>query len=249
MTTKGFYRYGFAVTYDDGTQEWSNVSSPIQFGDDFVGAGHTATIPAAGSPVAGYPWVTKIVKTAGTPTVAIVANAAGGVMQNALDATSEKQEATLYQNDQRTWDFSKTVIYQSRIKLSTLPSAAGVQAVWGLSSAWIDGPDNASFYIEFGCTANGNLNMRVQDGVTQRSVATGLTLDTNYHQFRIEMDASAVLHFYVDGVEYSTSTAPLTWGASASNSILQLYHGVYKPSGTGVATMAIDSIDAWSPRT
>lgn len=248
MTTKGYYRYGFAITYDDGTQEISNVSSAIQLSDDFLGAGHTAGVPAAGSPAAGYPWVKKIVGAA-PPTVAIIANAADGQMQCALTATSEKQDAALYQADQLCFDTTKTFIWQARAKLSTLPSAAGVQAVLGLSSAWIDGPDNASFYLEFGCNGSGALSMRVQDGVSQRSVATGLTLDTNFHIFRIEMDASAVAHFYVDGTEYSTSTSPLTWGATGSNALLQLYQSVYKPSGTGVATMSLDSVDMWTPRT
>ncbi|MGH6684030.1 MAG: hypothetical protein ACRECA_08955 [Pseudolabrys sp.] len=246
MTTKGQMRYGFDVFYDDATQEFLNVTAPIQFADDFLGAGHTAGVPAAGSPTAGYPWVKKIVDTSGTPTAAIVANAAGGVMQCALDATSEKQEATLYQNDQKTWDSTKTLIYQARVKLSVLQSASGVEAVWGMSTAWIDGPDNAGEYIEFGCNGSGVVNMRVQDGISQRAVATTFTADTNWHLYRIEMDASGVLHFYIDGVEYSTSTAPLTWGATVA---LQLYHSVYKPSGVGVATMQIDSVDAWSPRT
>jgi len=248
MTAKGKVLYGLDVWYDDATQEFTNVGAPIQFSEDFQGAGHTATLPAMGSPVAGYPWVKKIV---GTPTgVAVVANGAGGQLSMALAATSEKEEATLTQNDQLTWDTTKTVIYQARIKLSVLPSAAGVQAVWGLSSAWIDGPDNASFYIEFGCTANGAVNMRVQDGVSQRSVASGVTvLATDWHIYRIEMDASNVLHFFIDGVEYSTSTAPLTWGATGANALLQPYHSVYKPSGTGVATMLIDCIDLWAPRT
>lgn len=248
MTAKGKLLYGMDVWYDDATQEFTNVGAPIQFSEDFQGAGHTATLPVAGSPVAGYPWVKK---TQGTPTgVAVVANGPGGQLSLALAATAEKEEATLTQNDQLTWDSTKTVIYQSRIQLSVLPSAAGVQAVWGLSSAWIDGPDNASFYIEFGCTANGAVNMRVQDGVSQRSVATGVTLSAGaWHFFRIEMDASGVLHFFIDGIEYSTSRSPLTWGAAGANALLQLYHSVYKPSGTGVATMLIDSIDLWSPRT
>lgn len=244
MTAKGKVLYGFDVWYDDATQEFVNVGAPIQFGDDFLGAGHTAGVPAAGSPSAGYPWVKK---TQGSPTgVAIVANAQGGVMQCALAATSEKEEATLYQNDQLTWDPTKTVIYQARVNLSVLPSVSGVEAVWGLSSAWIDGPDNATNYIEFGCNGSGGVNMRVQDGVSQRAVATGFVADTNYHLYRIEMDQSGVLHFYIDGVEYSSSLSPLTYAGTAA---LQLYHSVYKPSGTGVATMQIDSVDAWSPRT
>lgn len=247
MTAKGKLLYGQDVYYDDATQEYSNVSTPIQFSEDFQGAGHTATLPVMGTPVAGYPWVQK---TQGTPTgVASVANGPGGQLKLALAATSEKEEATLTQNDQLTFDLTKTVIYQARIQLSVLPSAAGVEAVWGLSSAWIDGPDNGAHYIEFGCTASGAVNMRVQDAVSQRSVASGVTVVAGaWHVYRIEMDASNVLHFYIDGIEYSSSLAPLTWGATGANALLQPYHSVYKPSGVGVATMLIDSIDIWSPR-
>src|ERR1700758_5439077 len=66
--------------------------------DDFVGAGHLTTFPT--SAASGYPWVSKIVKTSGSPTVGSVANAAGGVAQIALDSTSEKQDAILYAADQ-----------------------------------------------------------------------------------------------------------------------------------------------------
>ena len=100
MTAKGKLLYGQDVWFDDATQEFTNVGAPIQFGEDFQGAGHTATLPAMGSPVAGYPWVKK---TQGTPTgVASVANGAGGQLSLALAATSEKEEATLTQNDQLT---------------------------------------------------------------------------------------------------------------------------------------------------
>jgi len=248
MTLRGKISHGWSVWYDDATYEYTEVGAPIVFGEDFQGAGHTATLPVMGSPVAGYPWVKK---TQGTPTgVAVVANGAGGQLSLALAATSEKEEATLTANDQLTWDTTKTIIYQSRLQLSVLPSAAGVEAVWGLSSAWIDGPDNGSYYIQFGCTANGALNMRVQDGVSQRSVATGISLVAGaFHVFRIDMDSAGVLHFFVDGIEYSTSLAPLTWGATGANALLQPYHSVYKPSGAGVATMLIDSIDLWNART
>ena len=247
MTAKGKQHRGMDVWYDDATQEYTSVGAHIQFSEDFQGAGHTATIPAMGSPVAGYPWVKK---TQGTPTgVAAVANAPGGQLSLALAATSEKEEASLTQNDQLTWNTTKTIIYQAWINLSVLPSAAGVQAVWGLSSAWIDGPNNASYYVQFGCTANGAVSMRVQDGVSQRSVASGVTVTAGtWHLYRIEVDFSGVLHFFIDGIEYSTSLAPLTWGATGANALLQPYHSVYKPSGTGVATMLIDSIDLWSPR-
>jgi len=250
MTTKCIYKYGFAVEYDDGTQEFLATSAPIDFNDDFVGAGHTASLPQFGSPVAGYPWVQKVVKTAGTPSVAAVTNGPGGQIAMALTNTSEAQEATLYQNDQRTWDSTKTLIYQARTQLTVLPSAAGVQAVFGLAGAWASGPLNIGTYIFFGCNGSGELFMYSYDGTTTKAVDTGIALTAGvYYQFRIEIDQSGVLHFYVNGVEYTTSLAPITWAATGTPAILQLYNSVYKPSGTGVATLNLDSVEVWSPRT
>ena len=250
MTTKAQYRYGFEYVYDDQTQEAEFVSAPLNFSDDFVGAGHTAGIPAAGSPVAGYAWVKKLVKSAGSPAVAVGANLAGGVMQLSIDTTSEKQEATFYQNDQKTWDSTKTLIYQARVSLPTLPSAAGVYAVWGLSAVWIDGPLNAAEYITFGCNGSGELYMYSFDGTTTKAVDTGLLLVAGtYYQFRIEIDQAGVLHFFVNGTEYTTSAAPVIWAATGAGAILQLYSSVYKGSGAGQAAMNIDSIEIWSPRT
>src|ERR1700743_1733514 len=80
--------------YDTNTAETIIRYNPIVFEDDFVGAGHTAGIPAAGSPGAGYAWVKKIVG-AGPPTVAVVANGAGGIVACALTSTSEKEDAAL----------------------------------------------------------------------------------------------------------------------------------------------------------
>lgn len=250
MTTKGIYKYGFAIQYDDGTQEFVGTSAAIDFNDDFVGAGHTASLPQFGSPVAGYPWVQKVVKTAGTPSVAAVANGPGGQISMALTNTSEAQEATLYQNDQRTWDSTKTLIYQARAQLTVLPSAAGVQAVFGLAGAWASGPLNIGTYIFFGCNGSGELFMYSYDGTTTKAVDTGIALNVGqFYQFRIEIDGSGVLHFFVGGVEYTTSIAPIVWAATGASAILQLYHSVYKTSGTGVATLTIDSVEVWSPRT
>ena len=90
VVTKGEYRFGVAYDYDSNTFETTVSSSPLQFGDDFIGAGHTAGIPAAGSPAAGYPWVKKIVGV-GPPVVALVTNSSGGQLQAALAATSEAE--------------------------------------------------------------------------------------------------------------------------------------------------------------
>ena len=148
MGTKAKYRTYVQSFYDDATFETVEQMSPVQFGDDFVGAGHTAGIPAAGSPVAGYPWVKKIVGAA-PPTVALVSNAACGQVALALTSTSEKEDAVLYWNDALTIDVTKIASIEVRAALSVAPSAAGVQMVLGLAAAWIDGPDNNTHYLEF----------------------------------------------------------------------------------------------------
>lgn len=223
--------------FDTASQERVFILSPIFYEDDFMAAGKQA-FPT--SSTQGVDWVKKLVQTGGTPTVAGVASAAGGVVQNALDATSEKQEATLYWADNKHLDVTKGLIFEARVKLSVLPSAAGVQAVWGVSSSWIDGPDNASDYVEFGATANGNILLRSQDGTTQNSIASGVTvLATDWHIYRIDMTDVTDVKFFIDGAKVSGNSA-LAFAASGSSSILQPYFSVYKPSGTGVATLQVD---------
>jgi hypothetical protein len=236
-----------AEFYDQSTQERTLIMSPLYFDDDFIGAGHTAGIPAAGSPTAGYPWVKKIVGAA-PPTVALVSNAGGGQIACTLAGPSEKEDAALYWNDSLSLDVTKGLVWQARAQLSVLPSAAGVEAVWGVGSAWIDGPDNRSYYICFGATANGTILMKSQDQVTQNAISTGLTVAaTDWHNYRIDCTSPTDIKFFIDGVRYGT-TGQIAFAATGANAILQAYNSAYKPSGTGVATLTLDAVSAWNFR-
>jgi hypothetical protein len=230
--------------YDRSTYERVDVLTNIAFKDDFIGAGG-GTIPAAGSPVDGFPWVKKLVDTSGSPTVGGVANAGGGQVQLLIDTTSEKQEATLYGNDSLWADVTKGLIFEARVKMTTLPSATGVEAVWGVSSAWIDGPDNASEYVEFGLSGTSALaNLRSQDGTTQNSVASAFTVDTNFHVYRFDCYAPSAILFYIDGVLQNEATT-IGFAATGASAILQPYLSCYKPSGAGHAVMVVDYVRAW----
>lgn len=245
MTTRAQYRNGVQTFYEDTNFESVAPLSPYFFEDDFDGPG--TAVPAAGSASIGYRWVKKIVG-AGPPTVAVVSNAAGGQMACTLTSTSEKQDAVLYSNDVRNIDVTKLAHFEARAKLSVLPSAAGVQMVMGLAANWIDGPDNNTFYLEFGCTASGVLLVRSQDGVTQSSVATTTTLDTaTFHTFRISCGTLTDIGFVVDGNRVNAANS-ISFAATGANAILQPYLAVYKPSGTGVATLTVDKVSAWSNR-
>jgi hypothetical protein len=242
LNTGNQYQY-----FDVATQEVVGITSPLYFDDDFIGGGHSAGIPAAGAPVAGYAWVKKIAGAA-PPTVALVSNTAGGQIACALTSAAQLQDAALYWNDSLSLDATKGLVWQTRAQLSVLPSAAGVQAVWGMQSAWIDGPNNAAEYIRFGATANGNILMTSFDGTTTNTLATGVTvLATDFHNYRIDVTDPTDVKFFIDGVQVST-TGQLKFAATGAAAILQSYLSVYKPSGAGVATLTIDAVSCWNFR-
>src|ERR1700676_5212135 len=251
MSTGASYRNGIQTFFEKNTFETVMPMAPLLFGDEFIGAGHTAGIPVAGSPSAGYPWVKKIVG-AGPPTVALATNASGGQVQLALTATSEKEDAVLYWNDNLAIDVTKGAVWEARAALSVPPSAAGVQVVFGMAGAWTDGPDNNLHYIEFGCTANSSLLLRSQDGTTQNSIiasnaGAAVTLDTNFHIFRFNCSDVTDIGFYFDGNRVNP-TGSIAYAATGANAILQPYMAVYRPSGTGLATLLIDKEDLWANR-
>ena len=240
---------GNAFEYFDVTsQEVANIVTPLQFSDDFIGGGHTAGIPVAGSPVAGYPWVKKIVGAA-PPTVALVGNAAGGVIACTLAATSEKEDAALYWNDNLSIDATKGPVWQARVQLGVLPSVAGVLATFGLHSAWIDGPNSAAEYMHFQANGNGQILMASFDGITTYGpFNTGITVGTvDWHQYRIDASVPTDVKFFIDGAMVST-TGQLQFNATGANAILQPYVSMYKASGTGVGTLNMDAIDVWNFR-
>lgn len=246
MTTRAKFVGGVQTFFEDSGYESVHKMSPIIYRDDFLGAG-ALVIPAAGSGESGADWVKKIVGAA-PPTVAGVANAVGGNVACALTATSQKQDAVLYWGDQKGLDVTKGLVFETRIKLSVLPSATGVQAVWGVSSDWIDGPDNNTCYMQFGATANGAVLVRSYDGVTTKSAASGVTLtNSDWAIFRIDASDITNVKFFINGAQVSAD-ALVNFAATGTLAVLQPYLGVYKPSGTGVATLTVDSVKAWANR-
>jgi hypothetical protein len=226
--------------YDASTTETVARYTTVTLEDDFVGAGHT-TIPTNGSPSTGYPWVQRTVKTGGSPSVAVIANSPAGIIRISLDATSEKQEATHYTNDSLNWDMTNSAVWEVRISNHVLPTGV-VEMVYGLQSAWIDGPDNASFYAEFQQSASGVVNMRTKDGVNTLSFATNVTMVADaFHIFRIDAMDPTNIRFFIDGAEVS-APKQLSFAATGASAVLQPYVSVYKASGTGVGTIDYDMI-------
>jgi hypothetical protein len=240
---------GFPTSFfDDATNERVVPLRRVAFVQDFTGA--EAALPS--SATAGFPFIKKTVQTAGTPTVARVANAIAGVVGLALDSTSEKQEATLYFGDSLEFDVTKSLEWEAVVELPVLPSVAAVEMVWGVQSVWIDGPDNAAEYVEFQAMASGAVNVRTYDGTTAASHASGVTLTTSgYHVFRIDCSDVTNIQFYIDGAKVSPvpPATPMAFAATGTSAVLQPYFSVYKASGAGVGTMYVDVVRVWQNRT
>jgi hypothetical protein len=246
--TRAEYRGGVQVEFDGNTLETTAFAHPFQFGDDFVGAGHQAGVPAAGSPAVGYPWVKKIV---GSPTgVAVVSNGAGGQMQCALAATSEAEEASLYFNDSLCFNTIKSAQVEWNAQLAVVPTGVA-SAFIGVGSAWVGGPTALARYAGFYWNASAGLTLISKDGAGNTASLTAapiggsaITTDTTlFHVYRIDFSNLADIVFLVDGNRVNASGSVAWNPSSAANAVLQPFATVYKASGAGVATLNLDKID------
>lgn len=244
MATRSKFVGGTLTFLDNIQHERVMPMASVVLEEDFACA--APAIPTTAS--LGFMFIKKTVQSVGAPAVARLANQASGVAQLSLDATSEKQEATLYAGDELNFDVTKGACFEARIKLSTLPTGV-VQAVWGLSAAWADGPDNLADYVEFGATGNGAILLRSQDGTTQNSVASGTTiLATDWHTYRIECVDPTHLAYFIDGLQVPVAPTVMAFAATGASAILQPMMSCYKASGVGVGTMQVDFVRMWQNR-
>ena len=230
--------------YDGSTQERTVMAYPLVFKDDFLGA--SLVVPAAGAAESGMPWVKKIVGAA-PPTVAGVADEAGGVVQCALTADAQKQDAALYFGDQRNFDLTKGLIFEARVKVSVLPTLVA-ETVIGLIGDWADGPDNITYSVFFTHDGSGEAFCEMDDNATDRSTTSGVTVTAAQTKiYRIDATDPSDVKFYIDGVGVALGTT-FAYAATGANAILQPYIGLYKASGAGLGTVQVDYVAIWQTR-
>lgn len=244
MGTKAQYRAGILTYFDSATLESTWPVAPVRFVDDFLGA--YSVIPAAGSAESGCLWVKKIVGAA-PPTVAILDDSTNGAVECALTSASEKQNAELYHNDNQQFNVLYNLVFETRFKLTTLPTG-NAEAVLGMISAWADGLDSATYSAFVTCDGSGEIICESDDNVTDASATSGVTLTTSdWAIARIEYATSGEIKFFINGVRVAASTS-FSWAASEANSKVQPITGLYKASGTGVGTMLVDYVKVWQNR-
>jgi hypothetical protein len=247
MTSTSQFRSGMLAFFDQQTGETILPLAAVLFEDDFLGAAGNAFPTAA---TAGSAWGKKLIQTAGTPVVGLIADDAGGQAKILLDNTAEDQEAVLYFLDNLCVDASKIGGFEVRFQCPEIPSG-DVQAVLGMASAYVAGPDNNTCYIRAGLRGNGALLAESYDGSTRNSIATGLTILTTseWHTFRADWSNPAAIQFWLDGQNLELGT--VSFAPTGTLAVLQPYLSLYKASGTGdtgTGELAIDYIRTWANR-
>ena len=245
---RGKYKLGtspFPGVFEETSQESVAHFAPVMLFDDFLGS--DVAIPAAASPESGVRWVKKIVG-AGPPTLVGGADALNGTQVCTLEATSEKQEASAYFNDELQLSALQNLVIEYKFTPTVLPTGNG-ELFLGVCSAWADGPrDGATYSAFFVLDGNGLIACESDDNATDGTASSGVTLITTsvcYARLDFTDAATAGVRYYVNGALVRTSAA---WAASAANSKLQPMFGAYKVSGTGVGTLTVDYVKLWQER-
>jgi hypothetical protein len=244
MSTKSRFNGGILEFWESTTLERVAPFAPVTFYDDFLTP--SLVIPDGGSLESGVRWGKKIVGAA-PPTVAGVANEVNGAVKCALTSASQKQDAGLYFADQLVFSALQNLVFETRLKVSTLPTDVA-EGVWGLTSAWADGPDAITYSAFFTADGSGEIFCETDDNATDASTTSGVTvLNTETKIYRIDFTDAATsgIRFYIDGALVKTSAA---WAANAANSKLQPYLGMYKATGAGVGDITVDYVRIWQKR-
>lgn len=134
---------------------------------------------------------------------------------------SNNNNYELYQGDLTDYSAEKNVVMTGRFYLSSTASADGG---FGLEAA---SPSNATDWlcIVYSSTyPTANWRIQSASGGSSTTTDTGIPVDTNWHEGRIEV-TSSLITYYLDGRLLGTISSPIT------NLLLQPYVGVLSRTG------------------
>lgn len=245
MSTKGRFFNNYLEYYESTTHERMLPMASLRYVEDFLGAGKVV-IPAAGSAESGVDWTKSIVGIA-PPTVAGIADAAGGIVACTLTSDSQAQTAALYHGDQRNFDVTKSLVVEMLVNVNVLPTLTA-ELVWGLVGDYNAAPDSATYSAFFTCDGSGEVFCEVDDNASDQSATSGVTLTADtLHVFRIDFTDVTSVKFFIDGAHVASSTT-FTYAATGANAVLQPFFSAYKASGAGVGTLYVDKVHIWGKR-
>jgi hypothetical protein len=245
--TKARWRYNAPDFYENTTQETISRQVPVQFCDDFLGKYLNKYVAADNSAGIWTVTETNINTTAG-----ITANEPNGILCMQLDADNNAEVCCVDFGDQLCFDLKSGLVFEARVNLGVLPSAAGVIAAWGLGSARNNTHDTVATNCWFRAEANGAILWETDGGGTDDDDdnATGVTVvNTDWKVYRIEVVQTAAdtatVYFYIDGALVGTGGFTALTDAEAK---VQPTFQIVKGAGEAVGTMNVDYVKVWQNR-
>lgn len=200
------------------------------------------------------PWATRTAKTAGSPTVALLANTADGVWEGALDNTSEAQTAGVDWGDSLlinkpdagavNVNAVSTPAFQAYVSFPTALTTAQT-AVIGLATAFNATLTSISKYAWFRLSANMNVLFESKDGTTTstgNAPAAGtytLTAGT-FALFTIDWTFLDQVKFWVSTGQGDNLLGTLNMTGLASTDNFQPVMYVQKSTGTTTPKIDMD---------
>ena len=249
MSTKSKYVGGNLNFIESTTFETVLPLAPVRYFDDFLwGAGGLATIPNVSSEENGFAW-TKLIVGAGPPTIGVTADGVNGVMELALESTSQAQDAMIYHSDQRSFSVKQGCIFEARIKFSVLPTT-GVAVVFGMAGDHNLDKDSITEHAWFRAQASAAILAETDDTTNDEDdVATGVTvLTTDWKIYKIDFRTIADVRFFIDGASVATGTTFDMSNLSDAEAVMQPYFSLDRASGSGVGTIQLDYVRIWTNR-
>jgi hypothetical protein len=166
-----------------------------------------------------------------------------------MHVTNQDEDAVLSHSDNRTFDVSKGLIFETKVDIATLPTLTA-QAVVGmcgdhaldkdalLESAWFKWDGSGAILCETDDTTNDN-----------NDVATGVTsVPGTPNVLRIDFTTLADVKFFVDGVRVASGTTFDMSNLTGAELILQPYFSLDKTGDAGLGDVDIDYVKILSNR-
>jgi hypothetical protein len=172
----------------------------------------------------------------------------GGVLELALEATSEAQDINVDFGDVLPFRMDQNLIWEARVAFSAI--TASNNAVWGIASELNADPDTVAESAWFRIDGTTALKVETDDGTTNTddTAAGTIEADGTYHIYRIDCtDLTTSVKFYLDNVRVAAATAH-PFAATGADAAVQPYFHLNKAANTSTLTMLIDYVRVWMDR-
>lgn len=242
MSTKAKYKSGFLRYYDNASLgeggEVLQVFAPVMLYDDFLGKEIDGT----------NDWVESAVNSSSTATVSGEANGIARITTGAADDDDHELSTPL------CFKASKGIGMEARIALGDVAAtafnvgfsdavteAADLLAfTYATTTLTTTATDAALFFMDADATSNVLRAAAVKNNTDSTITAGSALVNDAFHVYRIEIDSSGNISWYLDGALFKSATSAITTTVA-----LCAYVGLINRE-TAANTLDIDYIRVWS---